>query len=58
MGPGRNKGIRVLERPSPFPPIEMVPASAVSSSIEDASSVGTQKNSHTPVLTPMNQPPT
>ena len=57
LAPGGNDGIGVLERPSPLPPIPTTPASAVSSSSDDASAAGARKNSATPVPSPVIDPP-
>ena len=57
VAPGGNNGIGAIEHPSPLPPIPTTPVSAVSSSIDDASAGGAQKNSETPMNSPMNDPP-
>ena len=56
VAPGGNNGIGVIERPSPLPPVPTTPASAVSSSSDDASAGGAHKNSETPLNSPMNDP--
>ena len=56
MPPGGNDGIGVLERPSPLSHVATVSASAVTSSSDEGSDVGREKDSATPVPTPMNHP--
>ena len=47
VAPGGNNGIGVIDQPSPLPPVPTTPVSAVSSSSDDASAGGAQKNSET-----------
>ena len=58
LAPGRNNdGIGVLERPSSLPPVATAPVSGVTSSSDEASVGGTQKDSATPMPTSMNDLP-
>ena len=57
VAPERNSSIGLLERSSPVRPIAATTMRAVSSSSDDASAGGAQKNSATPVNSLTLEPP-